>query len=107
MIIRENIFTFFTDHTHSKIFFSGPFQVPPGRSILVGEFKYSLSGMIYLDKRGGGNINHGAHMWGAVYGLLFTIAFITAMGHLNLIDNFKEQLQASNPFIPVGCGTDN
>ena len=57
----------------------------------------------YLDKRGGGNINHGAHMWGAIYGLLFTIAFVTAMGQLNLIDNFKEQLQANNPFIPVGC----
>jgi len=61
----------------------------------------------YLDKRGGGNINHGAHMWGPIYGLLFTIAFVTAMGHLNLIDNFKEQLQASNPFIPVGCGADS
>ena len=57
----------------------------------------------YLDKRGGGNINHGAHMWGAIYGLLFTIAFITAMGKLDLIENFKQQLQAADPFIPVGC----
>lgn len=57
----------------------------------------------YLDKRGGSNINHGAHMWGAIYGLLFTIAFVTAMGNIDLIDNFKEQLNASNPYIPVGC----
>lgn len=28
---------------------------------------------IYLDKRGGGNINHSAHIWGAVYGVLFVI----------------------------------
>jgi membrane associated rhomboid family serine protease len=57
----------------------------------------------YLDKRGGGNINHGAHLWGAVFGLLFTIAFIYAMGHLDIIENFKQQLQAENPFIPIGC----
>jgi membrane associated rhomboid family serine protease len=57
----------------------------------------------YLDKKGGGNINHGAHMWGAIYGLLFTIAFVTAMGKLDLIENFKEQLQAANPFIPSYC----
>jgi membrane associated rhomboid family serine protease len=57
----------------------------------------------YLDKRGGGNINHGAHMWGAVYGLLFTIAFIYAMGQLDIIDNFKEQLKADRPFIPDYC----
>ena len=27
----------------------------------------------WLDKRGGGNINHSAHFWGAVYGLAFVI----------------------------------
>lgn len=57
----------------------------------------------YLDKRGGGNINHGAHMWGAVFGLLFTIAFMYALGHLDIIENFKDQLRADNPYIPVGC----
>jgi membrane associated rhomboid family serine protease len=74
---------------------------------------YGISGYIfavlylaisyYLDKRGAGNINHGAHMWGAIYGLLFTIAFVTAMGKLDLIENFKEQLQAAEPFIPAYC----
>jgi membrane associated rhomboid family serine protease len=29
---------------------------------------------IYMDKRGGGNVNHSAHLWGAVYGVIFTIA---------------------------------
>lgn len=32
----------------------------------------------YLDKRGGGNINHSAHLWGALYG----IAFLIAAGYL-------------------------
>ena len=27
----------------------------------------------WLDKRGGGNINHSAHIWGAIYGLLFIV----------------------------------
>ena len=29
---------------------------------------------IYMDKRGGGNVNHSAHLWGAAYGVVFTIA---------------------------------
>ena len=28
---------------------------------------------IYMDRKGGGNINHSAHLWGAAYGVLFTI----------------------------------
>ncbi|HEY4091732.1 MAG TPA: rhomboid family intramembrane serine protease [Luteibacter sp.] len=29
---------------------------------------------IYMDRRGGDNVNHGAHLWGAAYGVIFTIA---------------------------------
>jgi membrane associated rhomboid family serine protease len=29
---------------------------------------------IYMSKRGGDNVNHDAHLWGAAYGVLFTIA---------------------------------
>jgi len=29
---------------------------------------------VYMDKRGGDNVNHSAHLWGALYGVLFTIA---------------------------------
>ncbi|HET6994252.1 MAG TPA: rhomboid family intramembrane serine protease [Chitinophagaceae bacterium] len=57
----------------------------------------------YLDKRGDSNINHGAHLWGAIYGLLFTVALIYAMGQLDLIENFKQQLAADEPFIPAYC----
>ncbi|HEY6901409.1 MAG TPA: rhomboid family intramembrane serine protease [Puia sp.] len=28
----------------------------------------------YMSKRGGDNVNHDAHIWGAVYGVVFTIA---------------------------------
>jgi membrane associated rhomboid family serine protease len=29
---------------------------------------------IWMDRRGGDNINHSAHLWGAGYGVLFTVA---------------------------------
>lgn len=28
---------------------------------------------VYMDRKGGGNINHSAHLWGGAYGVLFTI----------------------------------
>ena len=27
---------------------------------------------MYLDRKGGDNINHSAHLWGAAYGVIFT-----------------------------------
>ncbi len=44
---------------------------------------------IYMDRRGSGNINHSAHLWGAAYGVAFTLvmepsrfsAFFNALGH--------------------------
>jgi membrane associated rhomboid family serine protease len=28
---------------------------------------------IWMDRRGGGNVNHSAHLWGAGYGVMFTL----------------------------------
>ena len=33
---------------------------------------------IYMDRRQTDRINHSAHLWGAIYGMLFTIAWIPA-----------------------------
>ncbi|MEO8712053.1 MAG: rhomboid family intramembrane serine protease, partial [Parafilimonas sp.] len=33
----------------------------------------------YLNKRGSGGINHSAHLWGALYGIAFTIVFCFAL----------------------------
>jgi len=35
----------------------------------VGYLVYS----IWMDRRGGGSVNHSAHLWGALYGMLFTV----------------------------------
>ena len=54
----------------------------------------------YLDKKGGGKINHGAHFWGAIFGLVFTITMVSIFGHINVWNNFIEQLKATRPFLP-------
>lgn len=47
----------------------------------------------YLDKRGGGNINHSAHLWGSLYGLVFITAACYLMSDYPLIERFVEQVQ--------------
>ena len=48
------------------------FLFPPLPALLVGILYLWYSS--YMDKRGGDNIAHDAHFWGAVYGLAFTVA---------------------------------
>lgn len=44
---------------------------------------------IYMDRRGAGNVNHSAHLWGAAYGVALTVvidpavisAFVDSLGH--------------------------
>ncbi len=77
------------------------FPFLPGVSIpgyIYGVIYLGISA--YLDKRGGGNINHGAHLWGGIFGIVFTIVMVTLFGHINVWDNFVEQMQASRPFLP-------
>jgi membrane associated rhomboid family serine protease len=42
---------------------------------------------IYMDRKGGGNINHGAHLWGAIFGIVFTLIMKPEVGSL-----FMQQL---------------
>lgn len=49
----------------------------------------------YLDKRGSDNINHSAHLWGALYGIVFLIAMCFALNTgFNPFTNFVDSVQA-------------
>lgn len=51
----------------------------------------------WLDKRGGGNINHSAHLWGALYGVLFIIVAGKLVGYdaiQGFVDGVKMYLQS-------------
>ncbi|MBS1638603.1 MAG: rhomboid family intramembrane serine protease [Bacteroidetes bacterium] len=47
----------------------------------------------YLSKKGTSNINHSAHFWGAIYGIVFLIAMCNVFSHFKPINNFIDQLQ--------------
>ena len=46
-----------------------------------------------LDKRGGGGINHSAHLWGALYGIAFIIVACNFMSSETPVQNFIEQIK--------------
>jgi membrane associated rhomboid family serine protease len=43
----------------------------------------------YMDKKGRDNINHGAHMWGAIYGFILTVIFNPSL-FLGFIDKLRD-----------------
>lgn len=47
----------------------------------------------WLDRRGGGNINHSAHLWGSIYGAVFVIVAASVIG-FPVLRNFTWQVEA-------------
>lgn len=59
---------------------------------------------VYLDKRGGGNINHSAHFWGAAYGIVFTLLFCQVFAsNFDVYDNFKTQIKSASEQLVLIC----
>jgi membrane associated rhomboid family serine protease len=48
----------------------------------------------YLDKRGGGRINHSAHIFGGLYGIAFLIATSYLLSDYHVLEEFIEKVQA-------------
>lgn len=48
----------------------------------------------YLAKRGGDNINHSAHIWGAVYGIAFVFAVTALLSNYNAMEQFIWKIRA-------------
>jgi len=48
----------------------------------------------YLERRGRDNVNHSAHIWGALYGLAFMIVMAYAFSDYRVLEQFMFQVQS-------------
>ena len=62
-----------------------------------------LFGIIYLviswllDRKGGSSINHSAHIWGAIFGVIFFIVTSKLFSGYPVLDNFVESVKNLDP----------
>lgn len=66
-----------------------PFHIP---GFVFGPLYLILSA--YLAKKGRGNINHSAHIWGALFGIVFVIITTSFMTKFNALENFLNAIQS-------------
>lgn len=52
---------------------------------------------VYMDKKGGDNINHNAHLWGALFGLAFTLLLVATL-QPDLFSGILEELKHPSLF---------
>jgi membrane associated rhomboid family serine protease len=64
-----------------------PFHIP---GFVFGPLFLGIS--YYLANKGQGNINHSAHIWGAIYGIVFLLITSTFLSKINLIENFYNEI---------------
>jgi membrane associated rhomboid family serine protease len=86
----------------SAIVFAGIFLMP---TIQIGFFIIPpiIPGFIfgpiylgitaYLSKQGRGGINHSAHLWGSLYGVVFLIVAAYFIAQFNIVASFIEQIR--------------
>lgn len=51
----------------------------------------------FLDKKGGSRINHSAHLWGGVYGIIFFLVTAELFSKYPLLKNFVNAIKALDP----------
>ena len=64
-------------------------------AIKLSAFAYAVLFIVYcvyMDKKGGDNINHNAHLWGALFGLAFTLVLVATL-QPTLFDGILEELK--------------
>jgi membrane associated rhomboid family serine protease len=74
----------------------GLFFIP----VYVAGFIFGLIYLLisqWLDKRGEGNINHSAHIFGALFGIVFTIIAGEIFSEISILNFFTEQIKNMNP----------
>lgn len=65
-----------------------PFHIP---GFVFGPLYLILSA--YLAKKGHGNINHSAHIWGAIFGIVFLIITTSFLSKFNALENFVNAIK--------------
>ncbi|MEX6686699.1 rhomboid family intramembrane serine protease [Danxiaibacter flavus] len=87
----------------SAVVFAGIFLVPLAKiglfiippvipGFVFGPLYLGLTA--YMSKRGGDNINHSAHFWGAVFGIAFVIVMSYFLSDYRPVENFIFQVQS-------------
>ena len=74
----------------------GLFFIP----IYIAGFLFGILYLVFsgwLDKRGGGNINHSAHIFGALFGIGFTIIACQAFSEYEVLNQFVNQIKNMDP----------
>ena len=74
----------------------GLFFIP----IFISGFLFGIIYLVvshFLDKRGAGNINHSAHIWGALFGVAFVIITCRLVGGYPVLQNFIETIKNLDP----------
>lgn len=74
-------------HVKVGFFFIPPFI--PG--FIFGPLYLIISA--YLDRKGNDNINHSAHIWGALFGVAFLVVFGKLIAGFDAVDNFIRGVQ--------------
>ena len=70
----------------------GFFIIPPIiPGFLFGPIYLGLTA--YLSKKGQSGINHSAHLWGSIYGVVFLIVAAHFIGHVEVVSLFIDQIR--------------
>lgn len=77
----------FLNPTMGMGIFPIPFHIP---AFIFGPLYLGISA--YLAKKGHGNINHSAHIWGAVYGILFLAVTSQFLTEFRPVGRFVEEV---------------
>ncbi|MBI2731216.1 MAG: rhomboid family intramembrane serine protease [Sphingobacteriales bacterium] len=74
----------------------GLFFIP----IFIAGFLFGIIYLIishFMERKGGGNINHSAHIWGSIYGVVFIIVTAKLFTTVPVLENFIDQIIHMDP----------
>jgi membrane associated rhomboid family serine protease len=84
----------------SAVIFAG-LMIAPGIEVYMYFIPIGIPGFVFaplyliisavMEKRGGGNINHSAHIWGALFGVAFIIILGKLIADYNVVSEFLEK----------------